>query len=365
MEKVKINLKKSIDNSYEILLGKNIFDKVVNDLIRNKIGNTFLIITDENTKKIGIKLFKKLSKKIKINLITIRPGERSKTINVFNELMEKVYSYGLDRESAIIALGGGVVGDIAGFVAASYMRGINYVQVPTSLLAMVDSSIGGKVAVDLKKGKNVCGAFYQPKRVYIDVGLLETLPKKEMLNGMAEVIKHAIIADSELFSLLEKNVNNILKKDEALLLKMIKRNCGIKGKIVEKDEKERNLRKIVNFGHTMGHAIETLTGYKRYSHGEAISIGMVVESRIANRLGYFSAKDMTRITALFDKFGISTKLPKINADKIIKELSKDKKTVGGKVQFVLPEKIGRMKTVRGSYGINVPSKVILEALKQK
>ena len=296
---------------------------------------------------------------LKTDMLSFKAGEQSKGLSTFTELLQKTHNLGLDRNSAIIALGGGVVGDIAGFVAAAYMRGIAYIQVPTSLLAMVDSSIGGKVAVDLPTGKNIVGAFYQPKKVYIDVSLLENLPKKELINGLSEIIKHAIIRDAELFKEIRNNLGKIMEKDQQALIKIVKRNCEIKAEIVEKDEKEAGLRKLVNYGHTVGHALETLTHYKKYSHGEAIAIGMAVAGSISNKIGMLSKEELVSQNSLLRKAGLPIKVPNMPLNKIISELKKDKKTVGGKIEFVLLEKIGK-----ASYGINVPNSIIEQALEE-
>jgi len=357
--KVKINLKRAVDDSYDILIDKNLLNKIPGDLKKNPLGNRYLVITDSNIEKLfGKRLLQNLRKKgLKADLISFKAGEQSKNLKVFGQLLEKAHALGLDRKSAVIALGGGVVGDIAGFVAASYMRGISYVQVPTSLLADVDSSIGGKVAVDLASGKNMVGAFCQPKKVYIDTGVLKNLPRKELLNGLAEVIKHAALADKKLLVFLEGNINKILAKDEKTLVSVIKRNCEIKGKIVERDEREAGLRKIVNFGHTIGHAIETLTHYKKFTHGEAVAIGMCVAAKISAEMNRISRKDAFRIVKLIENIGLPTKVPDINTDRIINELKKDKKAVGGRVEFVLLRKLGK-----AGYGINVPGKIIRNSI---
>jgi len=239
------------------------------------------------------------------------------------------------------------------------MRGINYIQIPTSLLAMVDSSIGGKVAVDLKTGKNIVGNFHQPKKVYIDVSMLNNLPKRELINGLSEIIKHALISDASLFSFINNNLNKILSKDEQILIKLIKKNCEIKARIVEKDEKESDLRKLVNYGHTIGHALETLTNYKKYSHGEAIAIGMVVEGLIANKIGFLSKKELLKQNNLIKKAGLPTKLPNINTNQLAKELKKDKKVVGGKIEFVLLKRIGS-----AEHSINVSNNTINESIEE-
>ena len=361
MEEVHLNLNKQADYSYNILIDKKLLNKIPLDLKKNNIGNRYLIITDSNIKSLfGNSLLTSMKKSgLKTDILYFRAGEQHKNLNVFTGLIQETQKLGLDRKSAIIAFGGGVVGDMAGFVAASYMRGINYVQIPTSLLAMVDSSIGGKVAVDLPAGKNMVGSFYQPKKVYIDVSLLKNLPKKELINGLSEIIKHALIRDSSLFSFIKNNLYKILSKDEKTLTPLIKRNCEIKADIVEKDERESGLRKIVNYGHTIGHAIETLTNYKRYSHGEAIAIGMVVEGLISNQLGMLSKKELVAQNNILQKTGLPAKMPNINIDSILNALKKDKKVVGGEIEFVLLEKIGK-----ASYGIKVPNKIIKRAIEE-
>ncbi len=361
MEKVHLNLKKQIDNSYDILIDNGILNRIPLDLKKNELGNKYVIITDSNTKKLFGETFLRLMKKKGINsyLLSIESGEKNKNLLVFKKLMRKIVSFGLDRKSAIISLGGGVVGDISGFIAATYMRGINYVHIPTSLLAMVDSSIGGKVAIDLPEGKNLVGAFYQPKRVYIDICLLGPLPIKEMRNGLTEIIKHALIKDKKLFDFIEKNLDRILNKDKNILIRLIKRSCEIKADIVMKDEKEKGFRKVLNYGHTIGHALETLTHYKKYSHGEAVAIGMLVEGLISNKIGSLSKKELHRQNNLLFRAGLVKKLPNIDIREFIEQLKKDKKNVGREIEFVLLEKIGKAK-----FGIKVPKKIIWGALKE-
>lgn len=361
METVHLNLRKETDNSYDILIDESLLKKIPSDLKKNKIGNKYLIITDSNIKGLFGKKLLALMKKEGLNadLISFKAGEQSKNLEVFSSLIEKAHYLKLDRSSAIIALGGGIVGDIAGFVAATYMRGINYIQIPTSLLAMVDSSIGGKVAVDLPTGKNTVGNFHQPKKVYIDISLLNNLPAKELINGLSEIIKHALIMDRDLFNFIEKNLSKIMNRDMPTLISLIKKNCQIKADIVMKDEKESGLRKLVNYGHTIGHALETLTYYKKYSHGEAIAIGMVVEGLIANKIGLLSKQELTQQNNLIKKAGLPTKIPSIDAKKIINELKKDKKVVGGKIEFVLLKEIGK-----AEYGINASNEIIEEAIEE-
>lgn len=361
MEKIHLNLKKEIDESYDILIDRNLLSKIPSDLRKNNVGNRYLIITDSNIENLfGNKLLDLMKKNgLKTDLISFTAGERSKNMSTFAKLIHETHNLGLDRKSVIIALGGGVVGDMAGLVASTYMRGISYMQVPTSLLAMVDSSIGGKVAVDLPTGKNIIGNFHQPKKVYVDVSLLKDLPKKELINGLAEIIKHALIKDKTLFNYIENNLSKILNKDELTLIALIKRNCEIKARIVEQDEKEAGTRKLVNYGHTIGHAVETLTNYKKFSHGEAIAIGMAVGALIANKVNLLSKKELTLQNNLLKKASLPTKLPNIDTNKLVNELKKDKKAVGGEVEFVLLERIGKAK-----YSMKVLNNVIKEAIEE-
>ncbi|NIP32087.1 MAG: 3-dehydroquinate synthase [Candidatus Dadabacteria bacterium] len=266
------------------------------------------------------------------------------------------------RDSAIIALGGGVVGDIAGFVAATYARGIPYIQVPTSLVACVDSSIGGKTAIDTKYGKNLIGAFHQPYSVYIDIDTLKTLNKKEVNEGLAEIIKYGVIKDSNLFNYLEDNINNIYDFNDDALIYIVSTSCTIKAEVVEKDEKESNLRKILNFGHTIGHAIEQLSEYK-ISHGEAISRGMVLEGQIASKITKWSVDDQIRLMNLFKKADLPTDLPDyMDINDIIDIMKIDKKARRGQIEMSLPNKIGEMAEVNSNFGIKIEDELIKSVL---
>ncbi len=364
MPTVKINLRQEIDDSYYIVIGNKITDSLVKELKEKPFGNKYAIITDDNLRKIyGDRLLQRIKKAgIDCCLISFPSGEQNKNLKTFGFLHEELLKNNLDRKSCIIALGGGVVGDVAGFVAATYMRGINYIQVPTTLVAQADSSIGGKTAVDLSSGKNSCGAFYQPKKVYIDVDFLKTLPRKELINGLVETVKHAVIADEKFFYFIEKTLDGIFSAKPEVMIHLAETNCSIKRNVVENDLFEKNLRKVVNYGHTIGHAIETLTGYKKYAHGEAVAIGMAVEGKISNLKGWLSDKDLKRQNNLLEKIGLNLNLPAISPEKILKELVKDKKAVSGKIFFALPEKIGKMKSLDGKFGIEVEERVILRGL---
>lgn len=355
-----MKLRKQADNSYDILIGSGLLSKVPSDLKKSKLGNKYAIITDTNVEKLYAKDFLRnfVMNRLDTYLLRFNAGEQQKNRQTKAYLEDELIDFNFTRDSVVIALGGGVVGDIAGFVAATFNRGIPYVQVPTTLLAMVDSSIGGKVAIDHPLGKNLVGAFHQPKKVFIDLDILKTLPKREILNGLAEIIKHAVIADKEFFGFLDKNMEKILSADSKLMEKTIKRACEIKARVVEADEKESGLRKILNFGHTIGHAVEALTNFQ-ISHGEAVSIGMVKEAQLAKELELISQKDVDKIKAILEKAGASTKLPiGIRHKDIIKKTLLDKKVRGGKVEYSLPLRIGKVK-----HGIPVPDKIVSKVIK--
>jgi 3-dehydroquinate synthase len=273
-------------------------------------------------------------------------GERFKNLSSVRRLYDQLIAHRFERKSFMVALGGGVIGDLAGFAAATYLRGIPVVQVPTTLVAQVDASIGGKTGVDHPKGKNLIGAFHQPKMVYIDPSTLSTLDPREFHAGLAEVVKYGTILDADFFGFLEKEADRILAKDPDTLYYVIKRCCEIKAEVVQEDERESGLRRILNFGHTIGHAVETLGGYRKYLHGEAVSIGMISASRMAVMMGLCAESEAERILALMIRFGLPVSLPKVKVPDILKIIAVDKKVSGRKVHFVLPERIGRV-SVRG------------------
>ncbi|MBI2138772.1 3-dehydroquinate synthase [Candidatus Woesearchaeota archaeon] len=343
MEKVHVQLERNVDTSYDIVIGPDLFGGVPQLLSEKPLGNRYIIITDAVVRKtFGDRFAAALqSKGIKADILSFPQGETSKNLKTYGLLAEGAYKIGADRKSAIIALGGGVVGDMAGFVAATYMRGIPYLQIPTTLLAMVDSSIGGKAGVDLSKGKNIMGAFYQPKAVFIDIKLLKELPAAQLKNGLAEVIKHGLIADKELFSSVQKNLKKIFAKNEGVLLDIIKRNCEIKGAIVQEDEREQGKRALVNYGHTVGHALEAITHFKKFFHGEAISIGMAAAGRIAMHSGIFPKPSLDAQNNLLREAGLPVQIPPgISIDGMIELTHQDKKTVDGAIRMVLLKSIG-------------------------
>lgn len=275
--------------------------------------------------------------------LTLPEGEKSKNLATLGKIYGEALRRKLDRSSVIVALGGGVIGDTAGFAAATYLRGARLIQIPTTLLAMVDSSIGGKTGVDLPAAKNSVGAFHQPSLVYIDPSVLKTLPAREFRNGMAEVIKYGVLADKALFALLEKQVS-ALARSPAILANVIARCAAIKAGVVSRDEREtKGLREILNFGHTLGHAIETVTHYERYKHGEAVAIGMCAAGFISRILNLWSEDDKDRMEDLIAAAGLPIRLAvKLPEAKILEALARDKKVSAGELRYVLPVKIGKV-----------------------
>lgn len=274
------------------------------------------------------------------SVIEIPDGEEHKNLKTVSFIYDNLISHKMERTSPIIALGGGVIGDIAGFVSATYLRGVPFVQAPTTLLAQVDSSIGGKTGVNHSMGKNLIGAFYQPKLVLIDSDVLKTLPQREIQAGLAEVIKYGVIRDKKLFAFLEKNSADILKLGKGIDY-AIRRACEIKADIVEKDETEKGLRAILNYGHTFGHAIESLTHYKEFRHGEAVAIGMVMAAGLSYKMGVCKYDVYKRIRAVIEAFGLpALSPPEIDIDKFIKAMEMDKKVIEEKLRFVLVRDIG-------------------------
>lgn len=280
--------------------------------------------------------------------VIIPDGEEYKNFDQTYQILTELLKNKLDRKSCLIALGGGVIGDITGFAASIYMRGIDFIQIPTTLLAQVDSSVGGKTGVNHELGKNMIGTFYQPRLVWIDIDTLKTLPKREVLCGIAEIIKYGIIWDKDFFEFLEKNLNSILMLDTKHLTHIIRRSCEIKAEVVSADERETGLRAILNYGHTIGHAIETETAYSRFLHGEAVAIGMNLEAWLSEIMGFLNKKDAMKIKAVIDSYGLPSELPvELNADKLILHMKLDKKVEAGEMKFILPEKIGKVKIQKG------------------
>jgi 3-dehydroquinate synthase len=337
MIEIKLNLKPQ-KRSYPILLGENVVDELPSILKKQKVGQKYCIITDSTVLKLyGEPLFRHLKKNgINAEIISFPKGEKQKNLQTIEKLAEKLIQKKFTRKDALIALGGGVVGDIVGFLASVYMRGIPVIQIPTTLLAMVDSSVGGKTGVNLSKGKNLIGAFHHPIFTFIDIAYLKKLPEKQIKNGLAEVIKYSVIADASLFNFIEQNVDKILVAEKNSILKIIQRSIEIKAKIIEEDENEKGERMKLNYGHSFGHLLEKLSGYTLL-HGYAVSIGMVLVNKIAVQKGLLSKSDAERIKNLLKKSGLPiTTMQKLR----ISDLSNDKKAEDGYINLVYPKKIG-------------------------
>jgi 3-dehydroquinate synthase len=274
--------------------------------------------------------------------ILVPDGEEHKTFKSLTTIYDRLIAERCERRSSVLALGGGVIGDLAGFAAASYLRGVPYVQVPTTLLAQVDSSVGGKTGINHENGKNLIGAFYQPKLVVIDVNVLASLPRRELVAGLAEVIKYGIIEDPELFRDLEKNLAKIIALDRDLLQRVIGTSCSIKARIVETDEREENQRAVLNFGHTIGHALEAATGYRQVPHGEAVAIGMIKATMLSVQHGFCDQQTFERILKVIKHAGLPSEIPAgLSLQSLIEAMQLDKKAAGGRIKFVMSEGIGK------------------------
>jgi 3-dehydroquinate synthase len=344
MEKIRVELG---ERSYDIHIGSDMLGELGKKVMDFKFSRVALISNPTVYGLYGGTLLKALKENRQdVSAVIIPDGEGYKDLlwayYIYGELLKRK----LDRASAIIAIGGGVIGDIAGFVASTYMRGVSFIQVPTTLLAQVDSSVGGKTGVNHPLGKNMIGAFYQPRLVWSDVSTLRTLPKREFLAGMSEVIKYGVIWDERLFRYLEENRTKILDLEKEALTHIIKRSCEIKAEVVSKDEREGGLRAVLNYGHTIGHAIETATGYTTYIHGEAVAIGMHSAARLALSLGMMDKSAVERIRSLIVSYELPAEVPPdLGPEKLLSSMQLDKKAVAGKMKFVLPEKIGSVKTL--------------------
>ena len=331
------------ERSYNIFIKEGLIKNSAELLSRYVSGKKCFLISDTNVFELyGNNTISMLRKASAVDIVAFKftPGEQSKNIKTLSNIYEAMADAGMSRDSVIIALGGGVVGDISGFAAATYMRGIDFIQIPTSLLAMVDSSVGGKTGIDLKAGKNLAGAFWQPKVVIIDPEVLQTLPMRELKTGMAEVIKYGIIYDKPFFSFLEKEIKRIISLDLSVFTEIISTCCKIKAKVVIEDERENGIRAILNFGHTFGHAIEAVTKYKIYTHGEAVAIGMLMAAKTAAMLNLISSNELKKISELIESTGLHSKAEGIKAEEVYQAMFKDKKVKNGKINFVIPESIG-------------------------
>jgi 3-dehydroquinate synthase len=332
---------------YPILIGAGLLGN--RELLASHIsGHNLLVVTNTT---IGSLYLAKLTASLdsrRIALCTLPDGEQYKTLSTAGMVFDALVSKKMNRDATVLALGGGVIGDIAGFAAACYQRGIGYVQIPTTLLAQVDSSVGGKTGVNHPGGKNLIGAFYQPASVISDIDTLSTLPDRELRAGLAEVIKYGCVWDPLLFDWLDNHMPALLARDVEALTYAIGRSCEIKATVVAKDEREHNLRAILNFGHTFGHAIEAATGYETYLHGEAVGLGMLIACNLSRRLRLIDLVTEGRVKAILGKAGLPTEAPRVGAARALELMQMDKKVLAGTLRLVLIEKLGRA-IVTGDY----------------
>lgn len=345
-ETVKVELG---ENSYPIIIGEKILPFLGDELRKLHISNKVLLVTNPKVHGLyGETVIASLEKAgFQVVLGMIPDGEKYKSLESAQGLYDIAFDAKMDRKSAVIALGGGVIGDLAGFVAATYMRGVPFVQVPTTLLAQVDSSVGGKVAVNHPKGKNIIGSFYQPKLVFADIDTLRTLELRQFRAGMAEVLKYGVIRDKDFFDYLEGNLGRIMTLESGALVKVVKRSCEIKASVVGMDEKEMGIRAILNYGHTLGHALEALTNYESYVHGEAVAIGMIVANKLALIKGRIKEQEVARIQGVIEKVGLPVQYSAMDKRVILEKMYLDKKVYDGRISYILPEGIGEVRIIDG------------------
>lgn len=321
--------------SYPIVIGSELLGGGFN-LSEYIIGEDCLVVTNETVGPLYLDTLRANLNGKTVASIALPDGEQHKTTDTLHKVLDKLVEVGANRDTTVIALGGGVVGDIAGFAAASYMRGVGFVQVPTTLLAQVDSSVGGKTGINHPQGKNLIGAFYQPGIVLIDTDTLQTLPERELKAGLAEVIKYGAIADAGFLAWLEENIEALLARDPQALAHAIQRSCELKAEVVAEDERETGRRAILNFGHTFGHAIENSLGYGEWLHGEAVAAGMVMAAELSD----IADEDALRLKTLVGQAGLPTGPPAIAAAKLVAAMSRDKKVQGKALRFVLLRELG-------------------------
>ena len=327
------------DRDYPILLGAGLLGSP--NLLKPFVGSQALVVTNAAIAALYLPKLRQSLPAAQIDELEIGDGERFKTLDTYAAILNALVTKRHNRGTTVVALGGGVVGDVAGFAAATYQRGVNLVQVPTTLLALVDSSVGGKTAVNHVAGKNLIGAFHQPRAVIADVDVLRTLPEREFRAGLAEVAKYGVIADAGFFAWLEDHIEDLLAKDSGALRHAVRRSCEIKAQVVALDEREQGQRTILNFGHTFGHAIEAVTGYRRYLHGEAVAIGMVMAMRLSVQLGRAPGADAERLRRLLDRTGLPLDAP-LEPSPILAAMALDKKVIDGRLRLVLCDGIGRV-----------------------
>ncbi len=345
------------ERSYPIQIGAGILETVGRECESAGVQGRALVVADSAVANLYAGRVQELlvSCGLTVATVIIPAGEASKNHTQLIKIYDAALAAGLERSSSIIALGGGVIGDLAGYAAATYLRGVRFVQLPTTLLAMVDSAVGGKTGVNLPQGKNLIGAFHQPSLVVADIDCLATLPQREFAAGLAEVIKYGVIADPKIITLLEQYDLAALRSHSEVMEQLILRSCEMKADVVRRDEREGGLRAILNFGHTLGHAIEQVSGYGEFLHGEAISIGMVYAARLSERLRSFSSASTDRLLRVLEQVGLPTTYPALSWDELMAAMQRDKKKQAGEVGFVLADALGSVQ-----FGCVVPSEILRE-----
>ncbi len=366
LKTLKVKLNTRADRSYSIVIGRGILKnagKTIKDL---GIGNDIFLITDSNVNRLygkqALLSFRRGGFK-ETGGCVILAGEKSKSLASFQKIQDALYNFDRrgDRQIVVATLGGGVPGDLGGFIAGTYKRGVSFIQMPTTLLGFVDCGLGGKTAVNFRKAKNSIGIFWQPRLVYMDIDTLRSLPLREIQSGLAETLKYGIISDPSLFDYLEFNSDKLLALDMAVYEKVIPICVKIKADITSADERdEKDIRIMLNFGHTAGHAIEAATNYKKYTHGEAIALGMLIAGEISKELGLFQDADLFRLENLIENLGLPVKLSGCKVSSVLEAMKHDKKFKSGVNRFILPVKIGACKVVN-----NIPEKVIAKAIKSR
>jgi 3-dehydroquinate synthase len=356
MKKIKV---RSANGTYEVLCGRGVAAQSARRVAGlGQHGAVFLISSPRVWKHLGARLEKVFARGHRATVL-FDDREAAKNLSTVERACRQLVRAGADRRALLVAVGGGVVGDVAGFVAASYARGVGLVHIPTTLVAQVDSAIGGKTGVNLPEGKNLIGAFYPPKLVVADPELLRTLPQREFRSGIYEIVKYGIIGDPQLFEFLERKMEKLLRRDPAALDFVIERSAAQKARVVSRDERESELREILNFGHTFAHALETVTRYHKYLHGEAVAWGMIAATNLAVTRRMFSARDASRVTNLIARVGPLPPWPSASPARIIAAMQADKKTRAGRLRFVLPERIGKVRC-----GVNADPRMLAQVLRE-
>lgn len=355
------------ERGYNIVTGTDCLPELGKHLVELGLRSPIALITDPTVKPLLADTIERILNDagFKVGILEIAGGEPCKNLQTVSKLYDGMVEMKVERGSGVVALGGGLVGDIAGFAAATFLRGVPFIQVPTSLLAQVDASVGGKVAVDHPKGKNLIGAFWQPRLVFIDTATLNTLPTRELLCGLAEVIKHGIIGEPHILSFVEDRLDELLKPVPATYADLVPRNCRFKAKVVEQDERESGLRAILNFGHTVGHAIEALTAYSGCLHGEAVVWGMLTETLLAIDMGLAKQELYDRLWTLVQRAGYSMDVPHLKGKAMIEAMYHDKKVQDGAIRMVLPESIGQVavRTIKDTTAVQKAWEKFLKSVK--